>query len=460
MTNPYAANVAVPKRFGVRSVRRVGGFARALLLIAVIAFAIRVGYAWTRSDTQPVGDSLVFHEAANALADGEGFTKSVYIRDGGLVVDPANPEPSANPPMGVVYYAAGSMLGLRGFSQHMVWASLAGTATVALVGLLGRRLVDAATGLVSALMAALYPSLWSWDGFVTSETLAAMLAVAVVLASLRYGEAPSRLRAAIVGLLGGIALLTRSELALYLPLLFVPLVIADRQRSWRARLATVGATAAIALCVLTPWWIYNAGRFEHPVLLTTGFGQTLASANCDVAYQGEYIGYWSLGCNLDVAASEAMPSAPDQTEADRVYASAATRYQGQHRTQLLTRVIPARVGRVFYLFRPLQQLSLDRDIEGREPFVAASAFWSYWALVVLSGFGLRVLRRSGARLWPLIMPFVVVTAGVVMTFGNVRYRATAEPFLCVAAGIGLTAIARRAVRTRLRLSDAGDSTNP
>ncbi len=408
-------------------------------MIAVCALVIRVGYAASRHDVVALGDSKVYHNAANALADGEGFTKSAFMRDGLLVWDTDNPEASANPPGAIAFYSIGSFLGLRSFQQHMVWASMLGTATVVIVGLLTRRLAGHAAGLSAATAAAVYPSLWSWDGFVTSESVACFLAVLLVWLITRFGDKPTLWRIIGIGSLGGIAVLTRSELSLYLPLIYLPTVIRHRSWSWRQRSSAIAIAALTAITITVPWMAYNSGRFEHPVLLTTSFGQTLASGNCDATYYGDFSGYWSFGCNMSVAASADMPKEADQTQADRAYARFATRYAKDHIPRLAA-VVPMRIGRTFYLYRPLQQLRFDRDAEGREPFVALSAFIGYWILALASVVGIRHLRRLGNPVLGLVMPFFVVAAGVALTFGNVRYRSTAEPFLCVLGGIGLVTV--------------------
>src|SRR5438552_3798799 len=57
-------------------------------------------------------------------------------------------------------------------------------------------------------------------------------------------------------------------------------------------LAAVGGTAL----VLTPWVVYNATRFEQPVLISTNLGYVVAGANCHKTFYGEQIGFWDVRC--------------------------------------------------------------------------------------------------------------------------------------------------------------------
>ncbi len=57
----------------------------------------------------------------------------------------------------------------------------------------------------------------------------------------------------------------------------------------------------IAVAIMLPWMIFNAARFEAPILLTTNEGSVLLGANCDDTYYGSEPGGWELQCILDPA---------------------------------------------------------------------------------------------------------------------------------------------------------------
>jgi 4-amino-4-deoxy-L-arabinose transferase-like glycosyltransferase len=94
--------------------------------------------------------------------------------------------------------------------KYFVHAQLAlGTVLVALVFLLGQALFDARTGLLAALIAAIYPELVAYSHFLWSETLFAVLLVAGLVA-VWYAEARgSRPLALLGGAAFGLAALTR-----------------------------------------------------------------------------------------------------------------------------------------------------------------------------------------------------------------------------------------------------------
>jgi xanthosine utilization system XapX-like protein len=62
-------------------------------------------------------------------------------------------------------------------------------------------------------------------------------------------------------------------------------------------------------------------------------------------------------------------------------------------------------------------------------------------------------RRRKGVLWVLCTPLIVVTIGAVITYGQTRFRAPAEPALAVLAAVGIVAgverlrASRRVART-------------
>ena len=102
------------------------------------------------------------------------------------------------------------------------------------------------------------------------------------------------------------------------------------------------------------------------------------------------------------------------------------------------------------LFRPLQMTHLDVG-EGRPLWASRLALVTYYPTMLLVAAGAVVLWRRRVPVWPLLCPLVVVCCATVITFGQTRYRTTAEGAMAVLAGIALAAIVpRHAQRPRQR----------
>ncbi len=240
-----------------------------------------------------------------------------------------------------------SLFGGRSWRFHDLVDILAGTATIGVVGLLGRRIGGERLGLIAAGLTAVYPLLIAADGSLRSESVFALLVTVALLQTLRLREAPSVRNAALLGVIIALATLTRSE-ALLLVLL-LPFGVAGLRRG----LVTAGACAL----VLLPWLARDWIAFDQPVLLSTNAGGLLAGANCAQTYSGALIGQWTFSCLPP-------PKSTNEAEASNELRDIGLRYARDHADRLPV-VLAARIGRSFELFRPAQQWTMEAVFEGR-----------------------------------------------------------------------------------------------
>jgi len=405
----------------------------ALLAICVVALGIRVGYVLGWRDVPSIeGDARYYHDGANLLADGEGFVHPYAWRDGVRIAG------ADHPPAYIVVLALPSLLGFDGIRDHMLASCLIGTGTVALIGLLGRRIAGNVAGLVAAGVAAVYPNLWLNDGALMSETLALFLGVVVSYAAYRAWEVPSTRRFVELGAAIGLAALARAEAALMIVLLVVPLVAWVRGlEGWRPRARQAAVATGVALLVMAPWVVANLVRFEHPATLSTQAGPTLDVANCDETYYGDALGAWSFACATAI-------DEDDRSVLDQRTREEAFDYMGDHVGRLPV-VVAARLGRAWGLYVPFDQLRFDSVAEARPLPSSQVGLGMYYGLAALSVVGVVALRRRGEPSFPLTVWLVNVAITVVVFYGMTRFRAPAEPSLVLLGTIGLLALVRPAV---------------
>jgi 4-amino-4-deoxy-L-arabinose transferase-like glycosyltransferase len=317
-----------------------------------------------------------------------------------------------------------------------------GVVAVALVGVLGRRIGGETVGLVAAAIAAVYPNLWLNDGLVMSESLATLLVVAALLVLLVTRE---RLEssdpvgegsvltgllgpAALFGLLVGLAALTRSELALFVPLGWIVL--------WRSRadLRRVGTMAvmltAAAVLTVAPWTVFNLVRFENPVLLTTNDGTTLLGANCDETFDGPHPAGWYIGCvaNHPTWDDQLEPSVRSGLQRD-----AAFDYL-RDRSNDLPAMAVRRVARTFDLYA-IDDL-IHQDVgEEREEWAVRTGIVAFWLLAPLAAVGW--LRVNRAQRDVLILPVTTTVVVSALFYGAHRFRTPMEPVVVVLAAVTL-----------------------
>jgi 4-amino-4-deoxy-L-arabinose transferase-like glycosyltransferase len=372
------------------------------------------------------GDAIYYHFQANELAEGDGFIEPFKSAAVGFHVATAY-----HPPLYPLVLAVPSLLGGTSILAHQLVGAFIGAGTVLVLGLLGRHLFGWRTGLAVAIVAALHPNLWIADGLILPETPYALVVGGAILATYRLVDRPTPGRAAVLGLVLGVAALIRGEGAVFAAVLTVPLLLVSlRSVATMARLRLLAVTGVVALLVISPWVIRNLRAFEEPTLLSTNGGTTLAAANCPLTYHGEHLGYFSVNCWRIEETPPLEDSLQDQFWRRRAF---------DHISDNIGRVpvvVAARVGRVWEVYRPADNRRNDR-FEERHKGAAWAGLFAFYALIPLAVLGLVRMRRAGRLLWPLVAPFVFVTLITIVFYGNTRFRIPAEVALVVLAGIGI-----------------------
>jgi 4-amino-4-deoxy-L-arabinose transferase-like glycosyltransferase len=408
-----------------------GVFRRRLALITALGAAWRLGYLFVvkADDGLMLNDSLYYSIQAGRNSEGHWFREGITNLPG-----------AEHGPLTPLYLTPWSLGGGDGVVWQRFATTLLGIATVAVIGLVGRRLAGPLVGLVGAGIAAVYPNLWINDSLVMSESLACLIVSLALLVALDFDRRPGVGRAAVLGVLVGLGALTRSEIALF-GIGFAALAWwRSPGHRWRALMpvVVVGAT----LLTLAPWTIYNLGRFERPVLLTTNDGTTLLGANCDNAYYSD-VGGWDVRCVLgaDVRAADASL----RSEAHR---ELAVDYIGDHAGRVPI-VVLARLGRIADVYGLDPLVALDRG-EEKAGWAVWAGIVSWWALAptAIVGWIVRGRARSPdddrarARWWLAVPPITVLVATVAF-YGAHRIRAPAEPVVVVLAATGAVALYER-----------------
>jgi len=404
-------------------------FAIRLAVITAIGAVWRLGYLFVVKidDRLLLNDSLYYSIQAGRNSEGDWFREAL------------TPLPGAeHGPLTSLYLTPWSL----GAGDNVAWqrfaTTLLGIATVAVIGLVGHRLAGPRVGLVAAAIAVVYPNLWINDSLVMSESLALLIVAVALLVALDFDERPGWGRAVVLGVLVGLGALTRSEIAVF-AVGFAGLAwwrSAGHPRRGLMPVLVIGAT----LVTIAPWTLYNVGRFDRPVTLSTNDGTTLLGANCDTTYYDD-IGGWDIRCLAPVPTTETEDASVRSIERRDI----AVDYIGDHLGRLPV-VVAARVGRALDLYGLDSLIALDHGEEKAEWAVWVGIVM-FWVLALASIVGWRALgraddglaERSRARWW-LVVPLAAVLLTTVLFYGAHRIRAPAEPVLVVLGAVGLLVV--------------------
>jgi 4-amino-4-deoxy-L-arabinose transferase-like glycosyltransferase len=419
--------------------RHTRAFTLAFLAIIAAGFLVRLAYVWFARrgscgaailvDGCP-GDSWVYHTSANLLADGKGWiATSDYVLSHGRLRLPA----ADHPPGLIVILAAFSWVGLSSWLAHQLVMVVIGTASIVVGGLATREIFGPRAALIVAAIVAFDPDVWIHDGNVLSESLAILLMFAAIWTAYRLWYRPSWVRALVLGVVIGASMQVRPETGLLIVLLAAPITLLRRDGSLLRRFERLGVVIVASIVVIAPWVSYNLSRFNHPVFLSNT-GVSVANTNCDITYYGDLLGYWSPTCIPQFTRAPGE----DQSDDDIVLRRVGLDYIRAHERRFPV-VVAARIARMWGVFRPAQQIRLEY-FEGRPRWAGWLALGALYVTLPLAVYGGVVTRRRRIPLTPLVAPIILVTLTAVSTFGVSRYRAPAEPALCILVAVAIDAL--------------------
>jgi hypothetical protein len=380
---------------------------------------------------------LFFQQTAAGLADGHGYVTH-FLGRGPLV-------PTAeHPPVFSLVLAGLDLIGLRSPNAHRIALAFISAGGVFAAGLFGRRVAGPAVGLLAAGIAALDPLWFQQSGFVMSESVYLVVIPTMLLFAIRCIDRPSRWNFVILGVLIGIATLTRSEAVDFIVLLGLPVVI-FASSFWHKRVALGLLLLAGIAVVLGPWLIRNEIQLGSPILSTNG-GLTLSGSYSDATLSPDspkYGGFDESNQFGEAAVIVAFDKPPDHDRhwTERALSDAMTRaattYARKHLSDL-PGVMLAREGRVWGVYAPGTELTFDiteDNNRGNGPKQVGQIM--NWVLIPLAAVGALWLGRwSRRRLIIVMVPLLVVAINAALFYGSTRLRVAAEPSMAVLASAG------------------------
>ena len=411
--------------------------------LGVAAFVVRVVYALAADpNILDVSDAGGYRLLGHHLSQGLGYIRPYDL----LLADVVRPT-AEFPPGFPTLLAVLDGLGLDSVTEQRIGLAVVGAFTVVAIALLADRLLPRRWALGVGAVAAVHPALFQPESALLGESLFLTITVLLAIAVLDLRDRPDARRGLAVGLLGGLAFLTRSEGVVLAGLWVAPLLVAA---GWRIRWQAAGAALTGVVLVGGGWAARNLGTFEEPVLASNNLGSALAGANCDATYSGPNVGFWLISDDCFTGFDQAALAAGDESTVASFHRDDGVDYIGDHVGEL-PRVMTIRVLRTFQLYEPEQQARLA-TFEGRRLLTERIGGWIGWGTYPLAAAGLVVLlrRRRWFDAWFLALPVGVVVAVSALTYGNPRFRIGAEVPMLLLAAVALSAVADRAAAGRAR----------
>jgi 4-amino-4-deoxy-L-arabinose transferase-like glycosyltransferase len=317
---------------------------------------------------------------------------------------------------------------------------------IVMVGLLANEVAGRRAALLAAGIAAVYPVWWLTDGLVLSEVLYVPLVAGLLLVAYRLWRQPRTRDAVLIGVLGGLAGLTRSEGLLLLVLTAGSVLFLNSTLRVSRRFALFGVALLSAAVLVAPWVGFNLARFDKPVYLSTNDGQTIADTNCPATYSGRHIGGYIFQCH-----TPKVSTAGDESDVSARLARVGLKYARRHAGRV-PMVVAARVGRTWGVFNPVR--TIDVDSFGKWSHSdSLLMLLTYYVIAVLGVAGMVILHRRRVTIIPFVAAIVSVTITVAAFYGIIRFRMPGDVTFVVLAAVALDALL-------VRLSGRGPTRAP
>ncbi len=408
------------------------GSRRWLIAVLIITLGIRVAFLVFFGDTLSL-ETSGYDDYAVHLMEGRGFTR-FEDRAGDSDLPPLYP-----------FFLVGvyTLFGRDPLPVACVQIVLE-LLTTLLVYAIGRRVGGEAVGLLASAFYGCYPYLLFQNLTANDTGIFIALLVAAIWLSHRFVDSQRALYAVALGLVLGVAALTKTCAILVVPLLAV---------AWKRRLGlerTIRFTLLSALfmfVVLTPWAVRNSLLHGQLVFISTNGGSNLHQGNnaCVADYLARgWDAQW-------VRCLGSPPAGLSEVEEDHWHRNEAIRYLKEH---------PFAWPRLFaiklwVLWSPTI-MPTDIPPHAREeggavllyntPLfrVARVVHLAYFGpLLVFGLMGLIWAWRDGIAVGPILAAPIVVTVFYVAFHPSTRYRSPADPFVFILAAYALCRLWRR-----------------
>jgi 4-amino-4-deoxy-L-arabinose transferase-like glycosyltransferase len=415
-----------------------------LLGITVVAFALRLSWLLYAKAAPPTswlgaGDQYSYWYYGNEIAAGRGYV--------GYVTH----QPTAYYPIG--YPALLASLFFVVVHTHlpgdlMLWAGLMhvtfGTATVALVFLIGRRVFNSTIGLIAAALLAVLPNAIYQVTTLQLETtfifLSTAALAAIVLHDWSHGL-PSRNRLLVFGFVLGLSILVRPFSVWLLVGLFLAALAANA--GWRRAFTVTLVPLLVVVGMSIPWVIRNEIRMHAFIITSTNTGDTLCLDRNMTAYGGFRF------ADHDGCVDPGLPEVPRNAGNTRKAISFVIHHPAREALQI--------VRRARYEFADDHDGIEATETLGSGSFLRAgvrnvlsdAADWYFFVVLGLAVLGLPFLvaaarKRPEPRL--VLVAAIALLAVPLLLWGNQRFHLPLYPYLAVLAAATIEFAVRRIVR--------------
>ena len=345
---------------------------------------------------------------------------------------------------------------------------LVGSGTCVLIYLFARDLFGWRIGVLAGIMAAVYPELYIYDGWLYTESLYIFLLFAVCYGLYRLQRAPrGNWRLWITcGILLGLLSLTRPNGILVIGLFIAWALIMGWQKLllWRPTARGMLATTLIAIVLIAPWTVRNYLVSHTFIPVATGDGTVLLGAyNDEILTTPGFKGLWidPLKSRPDVAKPYPLFTCtpPCEVAREEAYKNAAVQWIGEH-ISIMPHLLKLHLLNMWQPDTHEADLPTDRFPNQKSSQTVLAMMKTFpIAIFILAALGFAVTLWRWRELLFLYFIIALTIAQGLIFYGSARFRAPIEPMLILLAASAIWWLTHKEEGTlrwivdRIRLKD-------
>lgn len=335
------------------------------------------------------------------------------------------------------------------FGQHAelprYFLCLVGSGTCVLVYLFARDLFGWRIGLLAGAVAAIYPELYIYDGWLYTESLYIFLFFAFCYAVYRLQKDRKRVNWIWCGVLLGMLSLTRPNgiLVLALFVFWAAVMIWRKVLPWQLLAKSALGITVITAIFIIPWTIRNYNVSHAFIPVATGDGTVLLGAyNPQTAYLPSYPGgVPGTWINPLVSSPAIAHKYPDfcvptcEVARDTYFKDAAIQWI-KNNLRLMPHMLKLHIINMWQPATYEADLPVDKYFWQRSSNIVLKMMETFpIAIFILAGFGLVLTLRRWREFFFLYLMILMTIVQCVVFYGIPRFRAPIEPiFILLGAG--------------------------
>jgi 4-amino-4-deoxy-L-arabinose transferase-like glycosyltransferase len=316
-----------------------------------------------------------------------------------------------------------------------------GSGTCILVYLLAKELFCFRIGIVTGAVAAIYPNLYIYDGWLYTESLYTFLLLAFCYGIYQLQRSQKRNRWWLwCGVSLGLLALTRPNGLFMLGVfIFWALVMGwEKILSWRVVTKSVLFISLISLAIIAPWTVRNYFVSHAFIPVATGDGTVLLGAyNNEILSSSQYLGLWVRPLEADPAVAKPYPenscAAPCEVKRESVYRDAAEQWIRSH-ISLMPYLLQLHMLNMWQVDVHEADLPTQRfpDLRSTKVVLSMMKLLSV-PIFLLAASGFAVTRRRWREFLFIYLILLMTVVQCLVFYGSPRFRAPIEPMLLLLA---------------------------